>query len=277
MIRPPVVAGSFYPLNKEMLLKQIEKCFSHPLGPQKIEEDPNIVAAVAPHAGYIYSGPVAAWTYSKIKKANYIILGPNHTGLGPVFAVYPKGKWATPLGKVEVDEEFAKMLVDANPLLEFDVVAHDHEHSIEVQLPFLQYRFGNDFKFVPIAVLNYAPTQDFLKKCESVATTIASMVKESSKWIVIASSDFTHYEPYDYAMMADNYYIKAIEALDATEFFARLEEKNASVCGFGPIAIAMIVAKKLGASKGVLLKYATSGDITGDTSNVVGYASIIFK
>lgn len=275
MIRPPVVAGTFYDLNPEMLRKQIKSCFKHKFGPKKIKEE-NFIAAIAPHAGYVYSGPVAAWTYSRIKKANYIILGPNHTGIGSRFGVMREGIWKTPLGSVKIEEKVAKDLIESSPLLEYDIISHESEHSIEVQLPFLQYRFNDDFKFVPICVLNEFPSFDFLEECRIVGNAIADLIKkQKEKWIVIASSDFSHYVPYEYAYSVDNYFIDAILRLDEKDFFSRLQEKNASVCGFGPIAIAMIIAKKLGSKKGKLLSYKTSGDITHDRESVVGYSSII--
>jgi len=163
-------------------------------------------------------------------------------------------------------------------LLEYDILSHESEHSIEVQLPFLQYRFNEDFKFIPISVINEYPGFDFLEECKFVGKAIADAIKkEKKKWIIIASSDFSHYIPYDDAYSTDKYFINAILKLNEKDFFLRLQEKNASVCGFGPIAIAMIISKELGAKKGELLKYATSGDVIEDKGAVVGYASIILK
>jgi hypothetical protein len=277
IIRPPAVAGMFYNLNQEMLKKQIKSCFDSKLGPKKIQEE-KFIAAVVPHAGYTYSGPVAAWTYSRILKCNYIILGPNHSGLGSRFGVMKEGVWKTPLGSANIEDEAAKKIIESCPLLEYDILSHESEHSIEVQLPFLQYRFGEDFKFIPICAMNEFPSSDFLEECKVVGKSIANVLKkEKKKWIIIASSDFSHYIPYDFAYSIDEYVIDAILRLDEKDFFARLQEKNASVCGFGPIAIAIIAAKELGAKKGQLLKYATSGDVTGDRTTVVGYGSIILK
>ena len=275
-IRPPAVAGSFYDLDKERLKKQIKACFNHPLGPKKIKEE-KVIATVVPHAGFIYSGPVAAWSYSRTPKANYIILGPNHRLFGSRFAIMKEGVWKTPLGGVEINEKVATELMKC-PLIKYDPIAHQYEHSIEVQLPFLQYRFGDDFEFVPICVCNDFPTPDFLEQCRIVGKAIADVIKkQKKKWIVIASSDFSHYVPHDYAFSVDNYAIESILKLDEKSFFARVEEKNASICGFGPIAIAIVASRKLGAKKGKLLKYSTSGNITSEYSSVVGYASIIMK
>ncbi len=274
-IRPPAVAGSFYDIERERLKKQVKACFNRPLGPKKIKEE-KVVAAIVPHAGFTYSGPVAAWSYSRIPKANYIILGPNHRPSGNRFAIMKEGEWKTPFGGVKIAEKVAADLLKC-PLIKNDPFAHQHEHSIEVQLPFLQYRFGNDFEFVPICVSNDYPTPDFLEQCRIVGKVIADVIKkQKKKWIVIASSDFSHYVPHDYAFSVDNYAIESILRMDEKSFFNRIEEKNISICGFGPIAIAMVAAENLGAKKGKLLSYKTSGDITRDKTAVVGYASVVF-
>ncbi|MDI6826022.1 MAG: MEMO1 family protein [Candidatus Aenigmarchaeota archaeon] len=276
IIRQPAVAGMFYHLNSEMLKKQIKSCIDHKLGPKRIEEE-KFIATVVPHAGYAYSGPVAAWSYSRIPKCNYIILGPNHSGFGSRFGMMREGAWKTPMGSVKIDEIVTKKIIESCPLLEYDILSHESEHSIEVQLPFLQYRFGNDFKFVPICVMNEFPSFDFLDECKAVGKSIANVIKkEKKKWIIIASSDFSHYIPYEDAYSIDNYVIDGILKLNEKDFFLRLQEKNASVCGFGPIAIAMIASKELGAKKGKLLCYKTSGDVTHDKTAVVGYSSLLF-
>jgi len=277
MIRSPAVAGMFYHLNPEMLRKQIKGCFNHKLGPKKIKEE-KFIATIVPHAGYPYSGPIAAWTYSKISKCNYVILGPNHRIFGSKFGVMREGVWKTPIGSAKINKEVTTKLIESNPLLEYDVISHEAEHSIEVQLPFLQYRFKDDFEFVPISVINEFPSFDFLEECKIVGKTIAKVIKkEKKKWIVIASTDFSHYIPYDLAYSTDKDVIDAILELDEREVFAKIQERNASVCGFGPIVIAISVSKELGAKKGRLLKYATSGDVTFDKGAVVGYASIILE
>ena len=276
MIRQPAVAGMFYHLNTDLLEKQIKFCFNYKLGPKKSKEE-KILAAIVPHAGYEYSGPIAAWSYSRIPKSNYIILGPNHRIFGSKFGVMKEGIWKTPLGSVKIDDKVATKLIEECPLLEYDILSHESEHSIEVQLPFLQYRFKDDFKFIPITISNEFPSLDFLDECKVIGKAIANIMKKEKNWIIIASSDFSHYVPNDYAHYVDNYIIDAILRLDEKDFFSRLQEKEASVCGFGPIAISMFASKELGAKKGKLLKYATSGDVTGDKSSVVGYASIIIE
>jgi len=273
MIRPPAVAGMFYDIDKEKLKKQIKSCFSRNLG-LKIKEQ-YFKACVVPHAGYFYSGPIAAQVYSKIKKANYIIIGPNHRSSGIKYAIMKTGEWKTPLGGVKINEKFTEQLMKKCPFLKNDPISHEPEHSIEVQLPFLQYRFGNDFSFVPILVTNYSPNHDFLRECKLIGKAIADVIrKQKEEWIVIASSDFSHNVPYEHAYQIDRYVIESIAKLNEEDFFKRIQERNASVCGFSGIAIAIAAAKCLGAKKGEILNYKTSGDIFGDRNNVVGYAGI---
>lgn len=274
-IRQPVAAGNFYSSDAEMLKKQIGGSISHKLGPKGFKKQ-DFIAAIAPHAGYVYSGPVAAWVYSRIEMANYIILGPNHTGMGEQFAVMKKGLWKTPLGEVAIHEEVAEKLLKGSGILTHDVIAHQSEHSIEVHLPFLQYRFGNDFRFVPIAILSEFADDLLLENCRSIGKAIAGVVKkEKEKWVILASSDFSHYIPQKEARLIDLSLIREIKKLDEKKFFERIVERGASICGFGPIAAAMVAAKELGAKRADLLKYATSGDVTEDFGSVVGYASAI--
>jgi len=275
MIRPPAAAGTFYNLNSELLGKQIDRCFKHKLGPKVIKKQ-EFIAAVVPHAGYEFSGPVAAWVYSRIEKGNYVIIGPNHHGIGAKFAIMKNGLWKTPLGELVVKEQVAEKILEKCELIEQDVLAHEAEHSIEVQLPFLQHRFGSDFKFVPISIMNEFADETLLEACKVIGKCIGEVLKkEKEKWTILASSDFSHYIPQKEAKKIDKYVIKAILRLDEKDFFARVNEKAASMCGFGPITIAMTAAKELGAKKAELLKYATSGDITQDFGAVVGYGSIV--
>jgi hypothetical protein len=276
LIRPPAAAGTFYNLNPEFLKKQIETSFSHRLGPKTMKTK-NIKAAVAPHAGYEYSGPVAAWVYSRMEKANYIILGPNHSGIGSQFSIMKTGLWKTPLGDLVIATDVAEKLLGTG-IIEYDVLAHEHEHAVEMQLPFLQYRFGSNFKFVPIAILNDFADDTLLDSCRIVGKAIANVVKkQKEKWIVIASSDFSHYVPQDVAEKNDKLVIKSILKLDEKGLFENVAEKRVSMCGFGAVATTIVAAKELGAKKAELLKYATSGDVSNDTSSVVGYASIIMS
>ena len=274
-IRQPAAAGTFYSYDAGNLKKQISESFSHDLGPKRLKIQ-KFIAAVVPHAGYIYSGPIAAWVYSRIEKSNYIILGPNHSGMGSQFALMKKGLWKTPLGEVAIHEEVAEKILKECRIIEYDVIAHQYEHSIEVQLPFLQYRYGSDFKFVPITILNEFADDLLLENCRLIGKAIANVIRrEKEKWIILASSDFSHYVPQKTAKRVDLSLIEEIKKLDEKKFFEKIVEKNASVCGFGGIASAIAAAKEMGAKKAELLKYATSGDVTGEMNSVVGYASVI--
>ncbi|MEM5874417.1 MAG: AmmeMemoRadiSam system protein B [Candidatus Aenigmatarchaeota archaeon] len=276
LIREPAAAGSFYSLDKESLLKQIENSiFKREFSPQTIKKE-SFKVCVVPHAGYDYSGPIAAHVYSRIEKANYIIIGPNHYGKGSKFSIYKKGMWKTPLGGILVDEEGSDELMKSNSLLDFDVLAHENEHSIEVQLPFLQFRFGSDFKIIPISVLNEFPDDELLKECKSIGTTIASFIKKRN-YILICSTDLSHYLPYEQCVEKDKKALDAIKKLNGKIFFEVLRKENINACGFGPVAIAITVAKKLGNKKALVLKYANSGDVTKDKKVNVGYSAIIFK
>ena len=265
-MRRAAVAGAFYEGERTSLEIQLQDCFS---GVTR-EEKGNVLGAVVPHAGYMYSGGVAANVYARLPMADtFVILGPNHQGIGSLVAV-SADTWATPLGEVEVDRAF----VDALPkrIIDMDETAHGYEHSIEVQLPFLQFLRGDKpFQLVPIC-MGLSDEETAREVGEDMADTIAKFDK---KVVVIASSDFTHYEPDELARDKDKYVIEAIKELDVAKFYSRIYERNSSACGVGPIAAMMHAAKKLGATQGELVKYATSGDITGDMSSVVGYGGII--
>lgn len=277
LVRPPIVAGQFYDIDPIRLKKQIQSAIDKAKGLKKTKKD--IKAAVVPHAGYMYSGWVAAYFYSMLDRHSpkkYIIVGPNHSLAGSEYALMKKGLWKTPLGGVTIDENVADELLKKCELLEHDVIPHQYEHSIEVQLPFLQHKLGSDFKFVPIAVKSEIVDDTLLEGCRIVGKAIASAIKTTKeKWVVIASSDFSHYIPKKLAEDVDNYVIKSILKLNEKSFFDRVIERNASVCGVGAIAATIVAAKTLGINKGKLLKYATSAEVSSDTSAVVGYASII--
>ncbi|MHA1615763.1 MAG: MEMO1 family protein [Candidatus Njordarchaeales archaeon] len=278
-LREPAVAGYFYEGRKDKLMEQIKWAFLHPLGPGRLpEQSPgtsrNLIAAQVPHAGYIYSGPAAAHVYYALhqdgKPETFIILGPNHTGFGSAVSVYPKGIWRTPLGDVKIDEEFSRELLKYEPFEE-DLLAHASEHSIEVQIPFIQFTFGNDVKIVPITLLDQR-----LETANKIAEGILKAKEALDKdIIVLASSDMSHYEPHEEARLKDLQAIEYIENLDVEGLYRYILSENVTMCGYGPVMVAMIIAKYLNAT-GLLLQYYTSGDITGDKHAVVGYASIIF-
>ena len=273
--RRPAVSGMFYAGTARELEEQIEWCYKHELGPGVIPQVNNeglreIVAIVVPHAGYYYSGPVAAHAYKKLADDGIfdtaVILGPNHTGYGYPVSVWMGATWDTPLGEVEINKTLAQSLLGG--IIRADETAHIYEHSIEVQLPWLQYLYKN-IKIVPITML----VQDI-----ETARTVGKVISQADgNLILIASSDFTHYEPHPVAVEKDGSVIEAIVALDEEELYKRCECLNCTMCGYGPVASVIMAAKEMKAKKARLLKYATSGDTSGDFSRVVGYASIVIK
>jgi AmmeMemoRadiSam system protein B len=268
-IRHPAVAGSFYPSDREKLSSQLNEFFS------KAGQEQKCRIVVSPHAGYAYSGQGAANAIASLVPAKaFIILGPNHTGMGQEFSLMKEGVWKTPLGDTEVDSSIAKELIESGTA-EPDDWAHASEHSIEVQLPFLQHRFGAGFSFVPVCIMNTGYSDDFLEKVERLGKAIAEMMRGREIGL-IASSDFSHFVPAKSAKRFDMEAIDKIKSLDAKGFFRTLQKNRASVCGFGPIAAAISAAKELGVEKAELLSYTNSGDVTGDHSSVVAYAAIGF-
>jgi AmmeMemoRadiSam system protein B len=265
-LRRTAVSGQFYPGIPKYLKRELKMRFTNIKGSVR-----DVTGAVVPHAGYPYSGTTAAHVYTTLPEVDtYVLLGPNHTGLGSVVAV-SRETWNTPLGDVPANKELVKQLLGG--IIDLDESAHQYEHSIEVQLPFLQYRFSHEFSIVPICM----GLQD-QETATEVGAQLAQVIKDSNNRIVIiASSDFSHYVEDSVAKENDNYLIEPVLELDVDRFYQRLAERNASVCGYGPISAMLTASKALGASKGTLLNYTTSGDVTGDTSAVVGYAGIIIE
>jgi AmmeMemoRadiSam system protein B len=278
-VRHTCQAGAFYEDTAEALKRQIEKCFTGKLGPGELPKvaktaNKRVVGLVCPHAGYMFSGPVAAHAYYKLALDGtpdvVVILGPNHTGIGSGLAIMNEGVWRTPLGDVEVDRETANQIVHESRIVDIDDSAHIQEHSIEVQLPFLQYLYGSSFKLVPICFL----MQD-LSSAREVGQAVAKVLLDK-KAVIIASSDMTHYEPQKSAESKDAKALEAIEAMDEVRFQSAIEAYNITACGHGPIASLITAAKTLGAKEATLLCYKTSGDVIGDRSSVVGYAAVCF-
>ena len=278
-IRRPSQAGMFYAGNPEDLKKQIEECFLHKLGPGKIpkavEDGPRkIVGLICPHAGYMYSGPVAAHAYHRLaldgKPEVFVIMGPNHMGYGSAIALMNEGVWRTPFGDIEIDYETASRILRVSELIDIDETAHKYEHSIEVQLPFLQYLYGSEFRFVPIVFL----MQD-LKSSQEVGKALAKAL-EGRNAVIIASTDMTHYEPHEQASRKDKLALSAVEKMNEEEFYSIIESYRVSACGYGPVAALIVASRLLGAKKAEILCYKTSGDVVGDYSSVVGYASACF-
>ncbi len=267
MVRKPIVAGTFYPASSDVLRGRIESMVDKKAHPEKM------LGAVSPHAGYQFSGVVACEVFSKANITDTVImLGPNHTGIGKPFALYAEGNWRTPFGDISVDQELSAALLKKSNLIEEDMTAHAGEHSLEVQLPIMQY-FKPGFKIVPIVI----GTAE-LKKCMEAAEAIAAVIKESGKDVlIVASSDMTHYESQDDAKKKDKIAIDAILRLDENLLLKNVGKYNITMCGYIPTVIMIAAVKALGATAARLVRYQTSGDITGDYSQVVGYAGIIVE
>jgi MEMO1 family protein len=278
-VRSPAVAGSWYAGTPNRLRDQLEELFMHRLGPGSLPSvntwgPRNLVGLVVPHAGYMASGPVAAHAYHYLavdgKPDIIVIFGPNHTGYGSALSIMNEGAWRTPLGDVEIDSKTAKMIVSASPIIDVDDLAHVYEHSIELQLPFLQYLYGSEFKFIPICF----GIQDLVSSRE-VGKAVAEALK-GKNGLVIASTDLTHYEPQERAEKKDKMAVDAALQMDEGKYYAAVETYGISTCGYGPVMAAITASKELSAKKSELLCYKTSGDVLGDRSAVVGYASIAF-
>jgi len=283
LLRRPFVAGQFYKANVEALRLQIESCFLSNLGPRKLpntifpvsSKSRRVVGLICPHAGYLYSGAVAAWGFFELAQESppktVVLLGPNHTGYGGGLSLMREGCWQTPLGSVQVDTIVADAILSKLDYIDVGVSAHRFEHSLEVQLPFLQYLYGDNFKFVPLCFL----MQDYPSAIK-VGNALIEVLAAHDDAVVIASSDFSHYEPALQAEKKDLSALNAITALDASCFYETLEAQQITACGYAPIAALITYAKGLNA-QARLLSYHHSGEVSGDYSSVVGYASVLFK
>jgi AmmeMemoRadiSam system protein B len=271
-IRQPAVAGRFYPGNAQHLRTEVETFTTERAvaGQQAVEPRILAVGCVVPHAGYIYSGAVAGAVYRRLElPRRYVILCPNHTGMGQPLAIMSSGAWRTPLGDARVDVELAAALKDAMPLLSEDAEAHRYEHALEVQLPFLQV-LRPGFQFVPVTV----GTSSFEALSElgnAIGDVLASLPEPA---LVIASSDMNHYESDSVTRVKDRRAIDQVLALDPRGLYDTVREGHISMCGYGPATIMITAARKMGATKAELIRYATSGDTSGDRDMVVGYAGI---
>jgi AmmeMemoRadiSam system protein B len=270
-VRLPAVAGRFYPSDPETLSQELEQYVSpRPAVTDTLE---NAAGCIVPHAGYMYSGHVAGAVYRKLpRRASYIVLGPNHFGRGAPLAINAEGAWATPLGEARIDTPLALALVHRFHLLSEDAVAHAQEHSLEVQLPFLQH-LAKHFSFVPIVVgsAGYAVL-------EMLGHAVAAAVSAAEdRVLIVASSDMNHYEPDDITRVKDQKAIAQILALDPAGLYEVVRREDISMCGYGPAVALLVAAKELGVSKAELVKYATSGDVSGDRDYVVGYAGIVLS
>lgn len=271
-MRHAAVAGQFYSGDERGLREEVGRCFTGPLGPGKVPEvkgkgPRRIVGGIAPHAGYTFSGPVAAHLYSRIADdgvpATFVIIGPNHTGQGSGIAVTMED-FQTPMGVAKVDHEVAKAV--HRDLVDDDATAHLHEHSIEVQLPFIQ-SLTDDFRFVPICM----GFQDY-----DAAKSVGEVVRDALKGrdaVVIASTDLSHYVTAATARAKDGLALETIRTMDPKRLFDVVRAENISMCGYGPVMATMTACR--GAEVEVL-KYATSGDVR-PMRDVVGYASVAFS
>jgi MEMO1 family protein len=264
-VRMPAVAGRFYPHQAQELRREIQQYTS--------DETARTVAigCIAPHAGYMYSGHVAGAVYSQMEIPNrVIILCPNHTGMGHPLAIMTRTAWQTPLGEVAADADLGSALLQRFPALHEDSAAHRSEHAIEVQLPFLQMR-RPELHLVPIAV----GTSDF-EILQSLGEALAEAISaEQDKILIIASSDMNHYESDAVTRIKDHKAIERVLALDPRGLWEVVMNEDISMCGFGPSVALLTAARRLGATAATLVKYATSGDVSGDHEQVVGYAGII--
>ncbi len=267
MIRRPAVSGQFYYSNALRLKKQVG---------QYITEDApkeRVIGIVSPHAGLMYSGHVAGAVYSVIKFPNtFILIGPNHTGLGRDVSIMSSGQWEIPTGVFAIDEKLGKTIIGKTPYVSDDMQAHILEHSLEVQLPFISY-FSDSVKIVPITVMTAS-----LEMCKDIGEGIASAVKEIGYEVVIAaSSDMSHYVHDSTARSLDSMALQEIAGLNPEGLYNIVKKQHISMCGYLPVTVMLYAAKALGAKEATLVKYATSGDISGDYEQVVGYAGIIIK
>ncbi len=263
MLRQPAVAGHFYPGTAEALRRQVEK-FIIPA------EKVRALGIMSPHAGLIYSGAVAGAVYSSIDLPDtFVLIGPNHTGLGAPVSIMCEGRWKTPLGAVDIDEPLARSILSKSPRIQEDSLAHLREHSLEVQLPFIQH-FKESFKIVPIQMLDTR-----LETCLEVGRAVADAIAEIRNALIVASSDMSHYERAAAAKEKDYKAIRHILALDPEGLYRTVKNQGITMCGYGPAAAMLAASKILGASEAKLVKYANSGDVSGDYEQVVGYAGII--
>lgn len=266
MLRKPAVAGQFYPGSAQQLEKAVKGYLID--APKE-----KAVAAISPHAGYIYSGHVAGALYSSIEIPDSIILiGPNHTGLGDSASIMTDGQWETPLGVMNINKTLAGMLIESSAVFSVDIAAHEREHSLEVQLPFI-YTLNKMASFVPVTVMR-AGFSEVLEMGLAIAKVIAAYGKQT---LILVSSDMNHYESDKQTRKKDELAIDKALSLDAKGLLEVTAQKEITMCGVIPAAIAIVAAKELGAKKARLVKYATSGETSGDYGHVVGYAGIVIS
>ncbi|HEX2695668.1 MAG TPA: AmmeMemoRadiSam system protein B [Acidobacteriota bacterium] len=265
MTRKPFVAGQFYP-GQPRELREMLNLMTDPAAAKA-----EAIAVVSPHAGYVYSGAVAGAVFSSVAVPDTVlILGPGHRPIRPVFAVQSEGSWETPLGAAPIESRLAKALLKACPACRSDAKAHEQEHSLEVQVPFLQH-FNPDVSIVPVCISHAASYADL----DGLGRAVAEAVRGFGRAVlIVASTDMSHYVSRGEAKEKDGLAIDRILALDPEGLFRTVLGEDISMCGFQPVTAALVAARDLGAVKAELVSYATSGDVTGDDRGVVGYAGL---
>ena len=267
MLRHPAWADRFYPGNAALLREELDRCLT-PLPPEKL---PRPIGCVSPHAAYMYSGPIAGAVFARIElPQTFIILCPNHTGRGDPLAIMSEGAWQTPLGKAQIDAALAARLEKRCHLLSQDARAHREEHSLEVQLPFLQ-KLQPDLRFVPICV-----GTDAFPALEMLGHAMAAVIRESpGRILIVASSDMNHFESDERTRLKDRCAIDQVLALNPRALYDTVRRENISMCGYCPTAAMLTAALDLGARQAEMVRYGTSADVSGDFSSVVGYAGMV--
>jgi hypothetical protein len=265
MVRQPVVAGQFYPSDPLRLKDQLEK-FVRVEGRQE-----KALGAIVPHAGYVYSGAVAGSVYSRVHiPGTVVILGPNHHGRGARAALSPPGEWLTPLGTVAINPQLSLLVRECSSLVEEDSTAHQYEHSLEVQIPFLQF-LRPDVTIVPLCV----GFNDF-SSCRSLGLSLATAIRKyRQEVLIIASSDMSHYQPDDVARHEDNLALQEVLKMNPEGMYSVVKGRGITMCGVIPATIMLVAAIEMGATKSELIRYATSGEVSGDFNQVVGYAGVM--
>ncbi len=267
MIRKPAVAGQFYPRHRDEIEKMLDGLVDPGAGKEKA------LGVIVPHAGWVYSGKGAGMVYSRVEiTPTVVVMCPNHRGLGEDIAIMSEGAWHLPTGETALDGKLAGKIKRACLLVKEDHLAHSQEHSLEVQVPFLQH-FRPDFKLVPISLGRVN-----LAECRELGLALAAAIAESkSPTLIVASSDMTHFEPAEAAKKMDALALARVEKLDPEGLFDTVVKNRISMCGFIPATIMLFAAKKLGATSARVVDYRNSGDVTGDHEDVVAYAAVIVK
>jgi len=267
MNRNPAVAGRFYESDPDALQEQVRRHIDAGKPREKV------LGVVAPHAGFLYSGDVAGSVYGRIViPPTVILIGPNHTGSGKPVSLMIRGAWSMPMGEVEIDTELAESILEQLPESREDEKAHRQEHSLETQLPFLQY-FRKDLKIVPVCLMRVS-----LEECQRLGNAILRTLKKLNRRVlIVASSDMTHYEPHSIATEKDKLALDKILKLDPAGLYETVRDEKISMCGVHPVTVMLHCCNQLGATEATLVKYRTSGEVNGDMEYVVGYAGVIVQ